>query len=103
MGNRFRLAATFLSCSVAATGFAVASLAQPGIEDRTITSERRDRPPSELWDEFPLEEPARAPASPRSDRVSRSREPVAFESGDSAVSTDQQLLLLAAIAALALL
>jgi hypothetical protein len=103
IGTRFRVAAAFLCCSVAATGFAAASLAQPGIEDRTVTSERRDRPPSELWDEFPLEEPARAPASPRSDRVSRSREPVAFESGDSAVSTDQQLLLLAAIAALALL
>jgi hypothetical protein len=105
MGNRFRLAATFVSCSVAATAFTAVSLAQPAVEDRTVTSERRDRPPSELWDEFPLEEPtrARAPASPRSDRVSRSREPMTVESGDSEVSTNQQLLLLAAIAALALL
>jgi hypothetical protein len=104
IGNRFRLATALLCCSIAATGFAAASQAQSGVEDRTVTSERGDRPPSKLWQEFPLEEPARAPpASPRSDRVSRSREPVAFESGDSAVSTNQQLLLLAAIAALALL
>jgi hypothetical protein len=103
IGSRFPLPAALACCLVASGGFAAASQAQPGVEERTVTSERRDRPPSELWDEFPLEEPARAPASPRSDRVSRSREPVTVESGDSAVSTNQQLLLLAAIAALALL
>jgi hypothetical protein len=104
IGNRFPLRAALACCLVASGGFAAASQAQPGVEERTVTSERRDRPPSQLWDEFPLEEPARAPpASRRSDRVSRSREPVRVESGDSEASTNQQLLLLAAIAALALL
>jgi hypothetical protein len=101
-GNRVPLAAALLCCSVAATGFAAASQAQPGVEDRGVTNERRDRPPSELWDEFPLGESTRAPATPRSDRVSPPRAPVAFEPGDAQVSTYQELklVLLALMAAL---
>jgi hypothetical protein len=101
-GNRFLLAAALLCCSVAGTGFAAASQAQPGVEDRGITNEQRDRPPSELWEEFPLEEPTRTPAPPRSDRVSPPRAPVAFEPGDAQVTTYQELklVLLALIAAL---
>ena len=107
IGNRFPLAAALLCSSVAATGFAAGSQAQPGVEDRTVTSERRDRPPSELWQEFPLGKPTRAPESPRSDRVSQPpREPVAFEPGGSEVSTKELSLLLlqlVGIAALVLL
>jgi cell division septum initiation protein DivIVA len=102
------LAAAFLCCSVAPTGFAAASEAQPGGEDRTVTSERRDRPPSALWDEFPLGKPTRArePATPRSDRVSQDREPAAFESrGEELSSAElmQLLLLFAGLTALVLL
>lgn len=106
IGNRLRLVAALVCSSLAATGFAAASLAQTGEQDRTGTSERRDRPPSELWDEFPLGEPTRAPATPRSDRVSRPREPVAFESGGEELSSPellQLLLLFAGLTALVLL
>ena len=106
MGNRFRLAAAFLYCSVAASGFAPASFAQSGVEDRTVTSERRERPPSKLWEEFPLGKPTVEPATPRSDRVPRPREPVTFESGGEELSSGellQLLLLLAGLTALVLL
>jgi hypothetical protein len=105
-GNRFRLGAAFLCCSVAATGFAPASFAQRGDEDRTVTSERRERPPSKLWEEFPLGKPTVEPASPRSDRVRQPRERVTFESGGEELSSGdllQLLLLLAGLTALVLL
>jgi hypothetical protein len=106
IGNRFRLAAALVCCSVAAAGFAAASQAQPGVEDRTVTSERRDRPPSQLWEEFPLGERNRGPAEARPDRVPQPREPVAFESGGEAVSSAEMLrllLLFAGLTALVLL
>jgi cell division septum initiation protein DivIVA len=106
IASRFRLATAFLCCSVAATGFAAASQAQPAVEDRTVTSEQGDRPPSKLWKEFPLEEPTRGPARARSDRVSQPPEPVAFESGGEELGSAellQLLLLFAGLTALVLL
>jgi hypothetical protein len=105
IGNRFPFAAALLCCFVATTGFTAASQAQTRNEDRAVTSERRDQPPSELWEEFPLGEPTRAPATPRLERVPQRREPVVFEPGGSEASADRPLLLLllAGIAALAVL
>jgi hypothetical protein len=100
MGKRFRLAAALVCSSLASAGFAAASLAQPGIEDRTVTSERRDRPPSQLWEEFPLEEPTRGPTTVRSERVPQPREPVTFESGGEEVSSGELLQLLLVFAGL---
>jgi cell division septum initiation protein DivIVA len=106
MGNRFRLAAAILGCSLAATGAAPVSSAQPGDEDRTVTSERRERPPSKLWQEFPLGKPTVTPPTPQSDRVPQPREPVTFESEGEELSSGELLkllLLLAGLTALVLL
>jgi hypothetical protein len=100
----FRLAVALLCATLATTGYAAGSLAQPGRDERAVTSERERRPPSELWEKFPLEEPPRQRLSPRSGRSSSQLpEPAALESDDSGSDQGELMLLLAGLAALVLL
>lgn len=98
-----------LACgALAVTGYAAASFAQGGGERTTTTErqagtgERRARPPSELWQRFPLGQPTLEPVPRTAARSSSRRVPrAAAQSGGSDGS--ELLFLVAGVAALLLL